>query len=90
MYYRKKRVRQEKNCQIRKSISMVPTRTRKPGKMGEHFPVRERILLRLEKSGKSQGILPKILEKSENFFSGKLKKILEKSGKFVSLKKWEP
>ena len=35
-------------------------------------------------SGKSQGILLKILEKSEKNYTGKLKKILEKSGKFDS------
>ena len=33
---------------------------------------------------KSQGILLKILEKSEKNYTGKLKRILEKSGKFVS------
>ena len=35
-------------------FNRVPTRTGKPGKMGRHFPVRERpgILNRLEKSGK--------------------------------------
>ena len=35
---------------------------------------------------KSQGILLKILEKSEKNYTGKLKKILEKSVKFVSQK----
>ena len=42
---------------------MVPTPTGKPGKTGEHFPVRESqgILLRLEKSGN----FTQILEKSE-------------------------
>ena len=43
---------------------MVPTGTGnqgKPGKMGRHFPVRE-----FCQDWKSQGILPKILEKQEN------------------------
>ena len=44
------------------------------------------ILSGLEKSGKSQGILLKILEKSEKNYIEKLKKILEKSVKFVSQK----
>ena len=45
-------------------ILMVPTGTGnqgKPGKMGRHFPVRE-----FCQDLKSQGILPKILEKQEN------------------------
>ena len=44
--------------------SMVPIGTGnqgKPGKMGRHFPVRE-----FCQDWKSQGILPKILEKQEN------------------------
>ena len=50
---------------------MVPTGTGnqgKPGKMGRHFPVREKSgnFVKTGKSGKSQGILPKILEKQEN------------------------
>ena len=43
---------------------MVPTgagNQGKPGKMGRHFPVRE-----FCQDWKSQGILPKILEKQEN------------------------
>ena len=68
---------------------MVPTRTGnqgKPGKMGRHFPVRE-------KSGNFVKT-GKVREKSGNFtqntgkigknYTGKLKRILEKSGKFVS------
>ena len=39
--------------------SMVPTRTGKPGKMGGHFPVREKSE---NFEQKNQGILPKILE----------------------------
>ena len=39
---------------------MVPTRTGKPGKTAQHFPVRE-----FSSDWKRQGILPKILEKSE-------------------------
>ena len=62
---------------------MVPTgngKQGKPGKMGRHFPVRE-----FCQYWKSQGILLKILEKSN--YTGKIR---EKSGKFVSPKKWEP
>ena len=68
---------------------MVPTRTGKqgkPGKMGRHFPVKE-------KSGNFVKT-GKVREKSRNFtqntgkngknYTGKLKRILEKSGKFVS------
>ena len=68
---------------------MVPTGTGnqgKPGKMGRHFPVREKTG-NFVKTGKVRG-------KSWNFtqntgkigknYSGKLKRILEKSGKFVS------
>ena len=68
---------------------MVPTGTGnqgKPGKMGRHFPVRE-------KSGNFVKT-GKVREKSGNFtqntgkirknYTGKLKRILEKSGKFVS------
>ena len=61
---------------------MVPTGTGKqgkPGKMGRHFPVRE-----FCQDWKNQGILLKILEKSEKNYTGKLNKILEKSGKFIS------
>ena len=55
---------------------MVPTWTGKPGKMGEHFPVREKSgnFEQTEKVRdlcpeywKSRGILPKILEKYGNF-----------------------
>ena len=52
--------------------NMVPTGTGnqgKPGKMGRHFPVRE-------KSGN--------FVKTGKNYTGKLKRILEKSGKFVS------
>ena len=47
--------------------NMVPTGTgneRKPGKMGRHFPVRQKSV-NVVKTGKSQGILLKILEKLE-------------------------
>ena len=47
-------------------LLMVPTRT---GEIGRHFPVREKsILSRLEKSGKSQGILLKILENQKKLY----------------------
>ena len=64
---------------------MVPTGTGnqgKPGKMGRHFPVREKsgILSRLEKSGN----FPQNTGKIRKNYTGKLKRILEKSGKFVS------
>ena len=51
----------------------IPSRTGKPGEMEQHFPVREKsgiFMLRLEKSGKSQGISPKILKKSEKIILG--------------------
>ena len=43
-----------------------PTRTGKPGKMGRHFPVREKSG-NFEQTGKSQGKSHKILENSGNF-----------------------
>ena len=43
--------------------NMVPTGTGKPGKVGRHFPVRES--QKFCQDWKSQGILLKILEKSE-------------------------
>ena len=49
---------------MKNNVFMVPTGTGnqgKPGKMGRHFPVRE-----FCQDWKSQGILPKILEKQEN------------------------
>ena len=52
---------------------MVPTETGnqgKPGKMGRHFPVREKSGNFTQNTGKN--------------YTGKLKRILEKSGKFVS------
>ena len=60
---------------------MVPTRNGKqgkPGKIGGHFPVREKsgILSRLEKSGNFTQI--------KKNYTGKLNKILEKSETFVS------
>ena len=54
---------------------MVHIGTGRPGKMGRHFPVRE-----FCQDWKSQGILLKILEKSEKIY-WKTEKILEKSGK---------
>ena len=51
----------------------VPTRTGKHGKMGMHFPVRE-----FCQNWKSQGILLKILEKSEKKYTGKLIKNIGK------------
>ena len=57
-------------------IYMVPSGT---GKMEGHFPVRE-----FCQDWKSQGILLKILKKSENIILEIKKKILERSGKFVS------
>ena len=54
---------------------MVPTRTGnqgKPGKIGRHFPVKE-------KSGNFTQNTGKIRKN----YTGKLKRILEKSGKFV-------
>ena len=41
---------------------MVPIGTGKPGKIGDRFPVRE-----FQSDWKSQGILPKILEKMRKF-----------------------
>ena len=61
---------------------MAPTGTVKLGKMGRHFPVRE-----FCQDWKSQGILLKIMEKSEKKLYLKTEKVLEKSGKCVSLKK---
>ena len=60
----------------------VPTRTGKPGKTGEHFPVRENpgILLRLENSENFTQHTVKIRKK----YTQKLKKILEKWAKFAS------
>ena len=58
---------------------MVPTGTGnqgKPGKMGRHFPVRE-----FCQDWKSQGILPKILEKQENL---KKKKFFVKVREFYT------
>ena len=55
---------------------MAPTGTGyqgKPGKMGRHFPVREKSGNFTQNTGK--------IKKS---YTGKLKRILEKSGKFVS------
>ena len=46
-------------------IGRVPTRTGKPGKMGRHFPVREKSG-NFEQTGKSQGKSHKILENSGN------------------------
>ena len=54
----------EQDDMMRQVSIMVPTGTGnqgKPGKMGRHFPVRE-----FCQYWKSQGILPKILEKQEN------------------------
>ena len=53
---------------------MVPTRTGKPGKAGEHFPV-----------GKVREFYPKYWKNKKKLYwkIGK-KKILQKSGKFVS------
>ena len=42
--------------------NMVPSRTGKPGKTGEHFPVREKSG-NFAKTGKSQRILLEMLEK---------------------------
>ena len=52
------------HCHV--SIYRVPTRTGKPGKMGRHFPVREKSG-NFDQTGKSQGKSHKILEKSGNF-----------------------
>ena len=61
---------------------MVPTGTGnqgKPGKMGRHFPVRE-------KSGNfiKTGKVREFYLKYWKNYTGKLKRILEKLGKFVS------
>ena len=53
------------------AVSMVPTGTGnqgKPGKMGRHFPVREKSgnFVKTGKVREKSGILPKILEKQEN------------------------
>ena len=62
---------------------MVPTRTGKPRKMGEHFPVREKAG-NFAKTGKGGEFYPKYWKIRKNY-TGKLKKkILEKSGKFIS------
>ena len=61
---------------VSKLPNMVPTRTGnqgKPGKMGRHFPVREKSWNFTQNTGK--------IRKN---YTGKLKIILEKSGKFVS------
>ena len=49
-------------------MTRVPTRTGKPGKMGRHFPVREKSgnLVRLEKSGKITQNTGKIWEFQTN------------------------
>ena len=52
--------------------NMVPTGTGKPGKMGRHFPVREKARF-TQNTGK-------IIKN----YTGKLKKILKNSGKFVN------
>ena len=44
---------------------MVPTRTGNPGKTGEHFP------------GKSQEILPKLLEKVRKNYTAKFREICQ-------------
>ena len=65
--------------------SMVPTATGnqgKPGKMGRHFPVREKSG-KFVKTGKVREFYSKYW-KIRKSCTGKLKRILEKSGKFVS------
>ena len=64
---------------------MVPTGTGnqgKPGKMGRHFPVREKSG-NFVKTGKV-GNFTQNTGKIRKNYTGKLKRILEKSGKFVS------
>ena len=47
-------------------MARVPTRTGKPGKMGRHFPVREKSG-NFEQAGKVGGKSHKILEKLREF-----------------------
>ena len=61
---------------------MVPTRTKKPGKTGEHFAVREKSR-NFAKTGKVREFDQKYWKIRKNC-TGKLKKILDKSGKSVS------
>ena len=66
---------------------MVPTGTgkqRKPGKMGRHFPVREKSRNSV-KTAKVREFCSKYWKNQEKKnYTRKLKKILEKSGKFDS------
>ena len=71
-------------------LLMVPTGTGnqgKPGKMGRHFPVREKSG-NFVKTGKVREFYSKYWKNWEKLYwknyTGKLKRILEKSGKFVS------
>ena len=66
-------------------IFMVPTGTGnqgKPGKIGRHFPVREKSG-NFVKTGKVRNFTQNTGKIRKNY-TGKLKRILEKSGKFVS------
>ena len=58
---------------------MVPTRTGKPGKIGEHFPLREKSG-KFAKTGKVREFGPKYWKIGTKLY-WKLEKILEKSGK---------
>ena len=65
---------------------MVPTRTGnqgKPGKMGRHFPVRQKTV-NFVKTGKVREFYSKYWKNKKKCYTGKLKRILEKSGKFFS------
>ena len=67
-------------------IFMVPAGTGnqgKPGKMGRHFPVREKPG-NFVKIGKVREFYSKYWKIRKNY-TGKLKRMLEMSGKFVSL-----
>ena len=56
---------------------MVPTRTGKPGKMGDHFPVREKSG-NFAKTGKVGEFYPKYWEKKKKYV-GKFLKIMQVS-----------
>ena len=59
-------------CQL-SCIFMVPTRTGKPGKMGQHFPVREKSG-NFAETGKVREFYHNYSGKSEKNDTGKLKK----------------
>ena len=70
---------------------MVPTGTgnqRKPGKMGKHFPVREKSV-NFVKTGKVREFYSKFW-KNRKKLHWKTAKNTGKVREFVSVKKWEP